>query len=794
MQKKFSARRTRLACAVASLGFALSLQSAMAQDMRFDIPAQPLAGALKALADQSGLQLAFSPEQVQGKQAPRIQGTRDARSALGEMLQGSGLQGRLEGNTLTIQRLPADATGQTMAAVTVVAQAEPSATTEGTGSYTARASAAATGLALSLKDTPQSISIVTQQRIEDQRLQNLTELLANTTGISASINDGNRMTYYARGFPITNFMYDGIPTAGTSNWYAGEAELDAALYDRVEVVRGATGLLTGAGNPAASINLVRKRADSKVLAGELSLGAGSWSNHRGSVDLSTPISADGRIRGRLVAAYQDSDSYVNLSSVKKKVFYGVIDADLTPSTKLSAGADYQDNDPKGTPWGGFPLWYSDGSRTNWDRSATPAADWAYWATQTKTAFANLEHRFDNDWKANLGLTHSKQALDTKLIFLIGWPDVSTGAGMRAIGSIYNGYREQDSINAQLGGPIELLGRKHELTFGLLSSAQKYRYDYQQAQDLAPVVFGNGWDGSYPEPGWSPTRTLDQGKVTQRGYYGAARFSLSDAMNLIVGGRYSTWRDSNVDYLREDHKFIPYAGLTYDLGSSTTAYASYTSIFNPQDARDRSGRYLDPIVGKNFELGVKNSLYGGKLNTSLALFRIQQENLAQADGDLTIPDGLDQAYYGAKGVRSNGVDFEVSGEIQPGWNVSGGFTHYTAKDASDAAVNTNQPRTLLRVFTTYRLNGSLSGLTLGGGVNWQSSNHTIANGPNGRERVQQHAYALFNLMARYQFNSRTSLQVNVNNLFDQKYYSQIGYYSHGAWGAPRSVMATLNHKF
>jgi len=86
MQKKFSARRTRLACAVASLGFALSLQSAMAQDMRFDIPAQPLAGALKALADQSGLQLAFSPEQVQGKQAPRIQGTRDARSALGEML------------------------------------------------------------------------------------------------------------------------------------------------------------------------------------------------------------------------------------------------------------------------------------------------------------------------------------------------------------------------------------------------------------------------------------------------------------------------------------------------------------------------------------------------------------------------------------------------------------------------------------------------------------------------------------------------------------------------------------
>jgi len=794
MPKKFPARRTRLACAVAALGFALSLQSAMAQDLRFDIPAQPLASALKALADQSGLQLAFSPDQVQGKQAPRIQGTRDARSALAEMLRGSGLQGRVEGNTLTIQRLPADTAGQTMAPVTVVAQSEPSATTEGTDSYTTRSTSAATGLALSLKDTPQSISIVTQQRIEDQRLQSLTEVLVNTTGISASINDGNRMTYYARGFSITNFQYDGIPTAGTSNWYAGETELDSTIFDRVEVVRGATGLLTGAGNPAASINLVRKRADSKVLTGELSLGAGSWSNYRGSVDVSTPITADGRVRGRLVAAYQDSDSYVNLSNVKKKVFYGVIDADLTASTKLSIGADYQDNNPKGSPWGGFPLWYADGARTNWDRSATPAASWTYWATQTETAFANIEHRFDNDWKANLGFTHSKQALDTKLIFLIGWPDANTGAGMRAIGSIYNGFREQDSINAQLSGPIELLGRKHELTFGLLSSEQKYRYDYQQAQNLAPVVFDSSWNGSYPEPGWGAERTLEQGKVTQRGYYGAARFSLSDAMNLIVGGRYSTWRDRQPETLRDHNKFVPYAGLTYDLTPETTAYASYTSIFNPQDARDRTGRYLDPIVGKNFELGIKNSLYGGKLNTSMALFRIQQENLAQADGDATTPGGLDQAYYGAKGVKSNGIDIDVSGEVQSGWNVSGGFTHYTAKDAADAAVNTNQPRTLLRLFTTYRLNGSLSGLTLGGGVNWQSSNYTIANGPNGQERVEQDAYALVSLMARYQLNPQTSLQVNVNNLFDKKYYSQIGYYSHGAWGAPRGVLATLNYKF
>ncbi|CAN5461400.1 TonB-dependent alcaligin siderophore receptor FauA [soil metagenome] len=794
MQQNPPARRTRLARAVATLGFALSVQSALGQNIAYDIPAQPLASALKALAAQSGLQLAFSPDQLQGKQARRVQGVRDPRSALDEMLRGTGLQGRLEGTTLTVQPARTETSDATLPQVTVSDQADRTGTTEGTGSYTTRVTSAATGLALSLKDTPQSISVVTQQRMEDQRMQSLTDVLANTTGISSSINDGSRMTYFSRGFSISNFQYDGIPTTGTSNWYAGETELDAALYDRVEVVRGATGLLTGAGNPAASINLVRKHADSKVFTGEVSLGAGSWSNYRGSVDLSTPITADGRVRGRIVAAYQDTDSYVNLSNVKKKVFYGVVDADLTPSTKLSIGVDYQDNDPKGSPWGGFPLWFSDGSRTDWSRSATPAANWTYWATQTETAFTTLEHRFDNGWKANFGLTHSKQSLDTKLLFLIGWPDQVSGLGMRAIGSMYNGYREQDSVNAQVSGPIELLGRKHELTFGLLGSEQKYRYDYRQALDLAPVVYLDSWDGSYPEPNWSASRTLDQGKVSQRGYYGAARFSLRDDLNLIVGGRYSTWRDRNVDSLREDEKFIPYAGLTFDIGKNTTAYASYTGIFNPQDARDRSGNYLDPIVGKNYELGIKNSLYGGKLNTSVAVFKIQQDNLAQADGDYLTPSGQDQAYYGAKGVESTGFEADVSGEVLPGWNVFGGFTHYTAKDAFDVTVNTNQPRTLLRLFTTYRLPGSWNQLTLGGGLNWQSMNYTIANGPNGQERVQQGAYALVSLMARYQFSPRLSLQVNLNNAFDKKYYSQIGYYSHGAWGAPRNVMATMNYKF
>lgn len=770
---------------------------ASTQTMQYNIPAGPLVEGLNRYALQSGVAIAMDAAALQGLRTPGLRGSYGIEQGFSMLLQGSGYTAGKTAAGYVVRPAAAAAGRQddaALPAVTVSAASDRSATTEGSGSYTTRVTSAATGLALSLRETPQSVTVVTQQRIEDQHLENLNEVLANTTGISSSQNDGNRRTYFSRGFVIRNFQYDGIPTAATANWYAGESELDAALYDRVEIVRGATGLLTGAGDPSASINLVRKHADSKVFAGEVSLAAGSWNNYRTSVDLTTPLTEDGRIRGRVVAAYQDQDSYADLYHVRKKVFYGVVDADLTPSTKLSVGFDYQDNAPKGTAWGGLPLWYADGARIDFSRSATTATNWSYWATRTESAFGTLEHRFDNGWKINLGLTHSKQSLDTKLLYIDGSPDRVTGLGMDPTGSLYKGYRNQDSVSAQLSGPFTLLGRKHELIVGYLGSEQRYRYDWRKGINMATVVYTANWNGSYPEPEWAPPMTLEEGKITQQGVYGASRFSLTDSLNLIVGGRYSSWNEKTPETERDHRKFIPYAGLTYDLSKSATVYASYTSIFNPQDAKNRSGNYLDPIIGKSYEIGLKNSFYNDKLNTSVAVFRIEQDNLAQADGAFRVPNSLDQAYYGAAGVTSTGFEMDVSGEVAPGWNVSAGYSHYTAQDAAGKNVNTNQPRTLFRMFTTYRMPGNWNDLTVGGGMNWQSRNYTDVTSPNGPERVEQGAYTLVNLMARYQFSPQLSLQLNLNNVFDKKYYSQIGYYWATAWGAPRNAMATLNYKF
>ncbi|QVQ27809.1 ferric-rhodotorulic acid/ferric-coprogen receptor FhuE [Achromobacter deleyi] len=676
-----------------------------------------------------------------------------------------------------------------------------STTTEGTGSYTPRATAASTGLSLSLRETPQSVTVMTRQRMDDEDMRSLADVMASTPGISVQNFDSERYSFNSRGFSISNYMYDGVPTAFDVGYAAGESSVDPIIYDRVEVVRGATGLMTGAGNPSASINLVRKHADSREFKADLSAGVGTWDTYRATADLSTPLNSDGSVRGRIVSAYQDNHSFLDHYQNRKTVFYGVVDADLSARTTMSVGYNYQDNDPQGSSWGGFPLWYADGGRTDWRRSLNTGAKWTSWGSTTQGAFASLEHRFDNEWRVQAVGSHSKNEMDAKLLYLYGWPDRETGEGMGASPAWYLGDRKQNALDLKASGPFTMFGRRHEAVVGASFNRQKGDFDSKSALSVSDVGNFLNWNGSYPEPDWSDTAvTASRYTTTQTGWYGALRLNLADPLKLIVGGRYSTWKTNSVGFGGEGrtefdkNDFTPYAGLLYDINDTYTAYVSYTGIFNPQSYQDRNANWLDPLEGKSYEAGIKGEFLEGRLNASAAVFQIDQDNVAQVDPGQMVPGTTNQAYTAAKGTRSRGFDLEVSGEVTPGWNVAAGWSHWTARDGDGNAIQTDQPRSLVRVFTTYQLPGDWNRLTVGGGVNWQSNVYTIASGPNGDERVGQGSYAITNLMARYRFNRSLSAQLNVNNLFDRKYYSQIGFYSQGAWAAGRSAMLTMRYQY
>ncbi len=661
----------------------------------------------------------------------------------------------------------------------------------------------ATGLGLTLQETPQSVSVITSYRIQDQDLRSLTDIVNNAPGISAKGLDSARQTYSSRGFVIDNYQLDGVPISWIGGGEAGESQSDTSLYERVEVVRGATGLLTGAGNPSASINLVRKHATSEAFSGKASVSAGRWNTHRINTDISSPLNRSGSVRGRLVANYQDGDSFRDLAGDTKSVLYATFDVDATDNTLIRVGASYQDNDPTASTWGGLSSWYSDGTRTDWDRSTTVAANWSSWGSTVENYFAELIHNFGEDWEAKISWNRNVNAADLDLVFLFGVVDRETGLGLGASPYRADTERDQTSVSFQLSGSYELFGRKHDVTFGAIDSHEESVSSSYSRTDVAPVGNFFEWDGNYPQPAWGESSRNVDLETNQFGAYAATRLSLADPVKLIVGARIADWERDGISFGGEESYgdtgvVIPYAGILVDITSEHTFYASYSEIFQAQDLRDRNFNTLDPIIGESREIGLKSRFFDEALHTTITYFDIQQDNLGQADGaPITLENGdMFQPYRGAEGANSSGYELEVVGRILGEWDISFSYTNFTVEDAESEPVNTNQPDELLKLYTTYRFAGALDKLTIAGGVNWQSANYTATNNPftGDPERLTQDAYSLVSFMARYEFNSDLDIQLNVDNALDETYFNQIGFFNQLEYGEPRDITLSLAYRF
>ncbi|WOB50410.1 ferric-rhodotorulic acid/ferric-coprogen receptor FhuE [Xanthomonas hydrangeae] len=667
--------------------------------------------------------------------------------------------------------------------------------------YTVEKTTAGTRMNLSLREIPQSVTVITRDRMDDQNLQSITDVLNNVTGISVAQSDSERLEFFARGFYIDNYQFDGIPAYMEQAWSYGDSALDVALYDRIEVVRGATGLLTGSGNPSASINLVRKHALSRDFTGTVSVGGGDFNKTRSVADVTVPLSPEGTVRARVIGVYQDGESDMDRYSMRKKIGSAIIDADLTDSTLLSVGYEYQKKESNDVTWGGFPLFYSDGTRTNYDRSFNPAADWTFWDTRLQRTFASLQQSFDNGWNLKANVSHEKTEAANHLFYpfytIFGF-DRATGGGVVPYSGNYQTERKADGADVYAEGPFQLFGREHQLVAGASYNRREYvnngTFDFP-----APLDSYFGWTGAYPEPNWSPRTVQSDGTIKQKAAYVAARFSLADPLTLLVGARYTDWQidgrnfDSTtqglVPFSDTQTEVTPYAGLVYDINDVWSTYVSYTEIFNPQTLRDANGGYLDPLSGKGYEAGVKAAWFDDKLNASLAVFRIEQDNLGVATGGF-VPGSSESAYEAANGVVSEGFDFEISGRVTESWNTTFGASHYTARDDNGTSINTHLPRTTIKLFNSYTPQGVWSDLTVGGGVNWQNRSYYV---DPVYGTFQQSAYALVSAFARYRLSPQFSVQLNVDNLLDKRYYSQFngGY---GAWGASRNGMLTFNYTF
>jgi outer membrane receptor for ferric coprogen and ferric-rhodotorulic acid len=710
------------------------------------------------------------------------------------------------------------ATALELASTSVTAQGLGT-TTENTDSYTTGAMSTAIKLNLSIKETPQSVSVITRQQMDDFKLGTLSEAMSQTTGIVVQHNDSDRVNYSSRGYSINNFQIDGM--LNTFSFMKSDA--DTIIYDRIEVVRGATGLTTGAGDPSATINMVRKRptAQLQALAG---VSGGSYDDYYSYVDVGGPLAFDGRLRGRTVLAYRDSQSFRDKYALQREVGYGILEADLTESTVLAVGYDYQDKQVQGTSWGTVPYWNADGREAGLGRSTNMATSWSSWPLRDKTAFATLDQQLAGGWHLKAAYTHRKSDTDGKTYYGGGGFPEADRSGMVAYMGHMVGDQSMKAYDFNVSGPYSLFGREHEMMFGYGEAERRsdspYTVDDPRAADYASIrdwkYMGN--IGKFPDTVTDLTGSKDS--TRQKAGYIATRLSLTDDLHAVLGSRYGSWKssttsntyDSNLRLIgvdttsqQQNDMWTPYAGLLYDLTPEYTAYVSYTDIFKPQSQRDASPKYIEPVVGSNYEVGLKGSVLDERLNLSSAIFWSKQDNVAEVDYSVPPDPVTREEFYksGGKGTRVNGFEAEASGEILDGWNMTAGYTYTHSVDGEKQRSNTAQPLNMFRLSTAYRLPGNWHALTVGGAVNWQSdiyraANRPVGRGANGRiiterSRISEGAYTVVKLMTRFEFDKHLSASLNVDNLFDNKYYENVGFYNGVYWGDPRTVTLSLDWK-
>jgi outer membrane receptor for ferric coprogen and ferric-rhodotorulic acid len=523
--------------------------------------------------------------------------------------------------------------------------------------------------------------------------------------------------------------------------------------------------------------------------------AGNWDRYGLDADLSGPINAAGSLRARAVAVREDNKSFQDVVDNSRKTLYLIAEADIARDTLLTVSVSRQNSDNTST-WGGLPVAF-DGSDLKLSRSTFLGNDWEYWDKESTSAFASLEHRFGNGWKLDFSINH----LQTRTDMFGTYPTQTSPGYYTQEAGKYKTDTDLTSYDFHASGPFPLLGRKHDLSVGTSHRTS----DFYQRGGWETAFSGMdiyNWHHDAPKPVIDPRRYVLRTDERQSGLYATARFSLADPLKLILGARLDWYEFENetltakTDY-PVNRNLTQYAGLIYDLDKSHSLYASYTDIFKPQNNYDISGNLLEPVVGKNYEIGLKGEYLGGALNASAAIFRIDQEKLAMRLDDQTACPSYPaiQCYRAAGLVRSQGVDLEIQGAITPNWQLGAGYVFVdkeTRKDANPANVgqraSTELPRHQVKLFSSYRRGP----WRVGGGVNWQSDIYYKRAGFHSR----QDAYAVANLMAGYQLGRNLDLQLNINNLFDESYYRSISSSSSGAsvYGEPRGIMLTAKYFF
>lgn len=824
------------------------------QRYNFSIPGGgSLAEALLAFGQQSGLQLIVPSELTNGLSSAGFSGNYSADDALRTLLSGTPLSFKyVNTNTIQIYSTAQASTDGTEVLGTVqvdgaldqgsdtkgVNGSTDITATEGSGSLNGGMLTVGSKGATSVKDTPQSVSVITSETMQQQGIRTLNDAMQKGTGITVQQGNNSReKNFYSRGFQITRASIDGGSpidiTGGTNYNNRFSPSFDMSMYDHVEILRGADDLFNGFSTtgPGGTVNLVRKRPlDHFQLKYDGS--AGSWDNYQNSLDLTSPLNDAGTLRARAVLTRKDSHHFYRTAKDENTVAYGTLEADLTSSTLLTIGGSYQRI--RGVPLTNGLELYPDGRDPHFSRKTAWVFPWEKSDSDTREIFAKLAQKIGDRWNFNLNYTGLYQRNSTIYSNVAGniMPDTGLFSAEPISADGSNSNNKQFSFDSTLTGEFDVFDLPQKLTFGGNYSKENYWMTSPDAASMVNGWFGTTgpimdpwhWDTSVPEPSIPAGyyAYMSSGSSVNWGMYSQLvltpwkplHFGLGLRLNAYKSNTHTSTASDQSDISESTRKWeSPYYSVSYDINDDLSWYGSYTKIFIPQSNMIApSGQQIDPETGSNLETGLKYAQPGGLLNASLSLYQIRLVNQGQLIGadSVNLGGGRTGYYRNAPDANiSKGVDLEITGTVQPWWQTSLGYTYNFNKtsdlssDGLNDSITTFTPKHTIKWWNDFQFNNAgetLSKFSFGVGVQAQSKTKQIGSWYD--DDFNQHNYnantafyAVYSARIGYAINRNWSVALLGNNLFDKTYYSTVGNLHGGYWyGDPRNFVLSISGTF
>ncbi|WP_416674513.1 TonB-dependent siderophore receptor [Egbenema bharatensis] len=638
-----------------------------------------------------------------------------------------------------------------------------------------------------LREIPQSIQVIPQQVLEDQRVIRLQDATRNVSGVQSGDSfGGSRDEFIIRGFRQFNTFRDGF--RDSRNLFR-----DTANIERIEVLKGPASVLFGTLEPGGVINIITEQPLAEPFY-SFELQAGSFGFIRPEIDLSGPVSPELDVFYRLNLAYEHSDGFRDFDQDIDRIFVApVLAIELSDRTRLNLEFDYLRDE---RPFDRGVVAIGDGvADIPVERILGEPDDFR--RTEAWSAGYRFEHDFNEDWTVRNAFRFQRaDTFDNRID-----PDTlneETGELTRFYSS-NDDLREVYELQTNIVGNFNTGSVEHTLLFGVDWSRQIDDGFNQSPKDFvaAPINIFDPVYGRVEDRDITEVRFRDSQRRTESwGLYIQDQIDILDNLHFLIGGRFDFVDQLNINRLsggdrssQSDEAFSPRVGLVYRPIEPLSLYASYSRSFSPNSGEQVDGTLLEPERGTQYEVGIRGEVLDGRLTANLAAFHLTKSNVATTD-----PENPDFSIAVGE-QRSQGIELDVIGRILPGWNLIASYAYIDAEVTEDNFIEEgvslpNVPYHSASLWTTYEIQqGDLQGLGFGLGLFFVGD----------RAGDLDNSYELPSFLrtdaALYYRRDNWRAAVNVQNLFGVDYYTGVEFGRTSiAVGAPLTVIGSVSVEF